>query len=174
MKTHLHQVEAGRVQPGALFMYSRLSHLLALGFGSGLSPIMPGTVGTLFGWLTFAMFTQRWPAFFTPLNWLIVCLAAFLIGIWACERTGRDLGVADHGAMVWDEIVAIWLVLAMLHPAPWQLQFWAVFWFRVFDMSKPPPIRQFEQRFKGGFGVMFDDILAAFFTLLLFSIWRQW
>ena len=163
-----------RIGPSANFMLAHPAHLLALGFGSGLSRIMPGTVGTLFGWLLFHAMSVRWPALMTPQAWGFVIVAGFIIGVWACEHTGRALGVPDHGAMVWDEIIAIWIVMLFIMPASFKTQLWAFLIFRVFDMSKPPPIRQLERRFKGGFGVMADDILAAFYTLLVLALWRFW
>ena len=156
----------------ARFMFRHPAHVLAQGFGSGLSPVMPGTAGTLLGWVSFAMLTATWPTFFTPLHWALMIVAGFVIGIWACERTGRDMGVSDHGSMVWDEIIAFWLVLLLIMPASFSTQCWAFLWFRVFDMVKPPPIRFFDKHIKGGFGVMWDDIMAAFYTLLLFALWR--
>jgi phosphatidylglycerophosphatase A len=160
-------------KPNSSFMLAHPAHVIAQGFGSGLSGIMPGTVGTLFGWLSFNVLSSRWPAIFTQLNWLAIIVAGFAIGVWACAKTGRDLGVADHGSMVWDEVIAIWLVMLVLAPAGVATQIWAFLWFRFFDMVKPPPISYFDRRFKGGFGVMFDDIVAAFFTLLVFAIWRS-
>jgi phosphatidylglycerophosphatase A len=162
----------GLEKPDAHFMLSDPAHIIAQGFGSGLSPILPGTSGTLFAWLSFNVLTLRWPTVFTELNWALLIAAGFVLGIWACRRTGRHLGVSDHGSMVWDEIIAFWLVLLMLSPASFTTQCWAFFWFRLFDMAKPPPIRYFDRRFKGGFGVMWDDIVAAFVTLLLFALWR--
>ena len=162
----------GPGQGMARFMVSHPAHLLAQGFGSGLSPVMPGTAGTLFGWASFALLTRTWPAFFTPLHWTLIIVAGFLIGIWACERTGRDMGVSDHGSMVWDEVIAFWLVLLLVMPASFSTQCWAFLWFRFFDMVKPPPIRYFDKHIKGGFGVMWDDIMAAFYTLLLLALWR--
>lgn len=159
-------------RPNARFMLSHPAHMLAQGFGSGLAPFMPGTSGTLYAWLSYALLTARWPAVFTPLTWATIIGIGFLIGVWACSKTGRDLGIADHGSMVWDEIVAFWLVLLLLMPASGSTQLWAFFWFRVFDMVKPPPIAYFDRTFKGGFGVMWDDIVAAFYTLLLFAVWR--
>ncbi len=161
-------------RPTADFMLSHPAHLLAIGFGSGLSRWVPGTMGTLFGWLLFHAMSVRWPEVLTPAAWGILIVAGFVIGVWACERTGRALGVPDHGAMVWDEIVAIWLVMLFVTPASFKAQLAAFVVFRFFDMTKPPPIRQFEKRFKGGFGVMGDDILAAFFTLLALALWRFW
>jgi len=154
------------------FMVADPAHVLAQGFGSGLSPVMPGTAGTFFAWITFIGLSKLWPQFFTPLHWAAIIVAGFAAGVWACGRTGRHIGVADHGSMVWDEIIAFWLVLLLLAPASFTTQCWAFLWFRVFDMVKPPPIRYFDRHIKGGFGVMWDDIVAAFYTLLLFALWR--
>lgn len=172
MTTLEHGQTAYIIKPNARFMLSHPAHLLAQGFGSGLSPVVPGTSGTLFAWLTFSVLTSRWPEIFTPMRWAIIIVAGFIVGIWACHRTGRSLGIPDHGSMVWDEIIAFWLVLLFLMPAGFNTQFWAFLWFRFFDMVKPAPIRYFDRRFKGGFGVMWDDIVAAFYTLLLFALWR--
>jgi phosphatidylglycerophosphatase A len=133
---------------------------------------MPGTVGTLFSWLCFHVLSTRWPQMFNSTGWALIIVFGFLLGIWACGKTGRDLGLSDHGSMVWDEIIAFWLVLLFIWPAPASTQFWAFLWFRVFDMSKPPPIAWFDRHVKGGLGVMWDDILAAFYTLLVMAIWR--
>jgi phosphatidylglycerophosphatase A len=160
-------------KPNAQFMLSHYTHLIAQGFGSGLSPIMPGTVGTLFAWFSFNVLSHTWPHIFTPLNWSVIIFLGFFIGIWACEKTGRDLGIADHGSMVWDEIIAFWLVLVFIMPASFSTQLWAFICFRFFDMVKPAPIGYFDRRFKGGFGVMWDDIVAAFYTLLAFAVWHS-
>lgn len=160
------------VRANSHFMLAHPAHLIAQGFGSGLSRVLPGTFGTLFGWLAFNVLSSRWSDVFTPLAWCGVILIGFAIGIWACEKTGRDLGVADHGSMVWDEVIAIWLVMLFVTPSSLTAQFGAFLCFRLFDMIKPPPISYFDRRFKGGFGVMLDDIVAAFFTLLAIAIWR--
>ena len=160
------------VKATARFMLAHPAHIIAQGFGSGLSPIMPGTSGTLYGWLLFAVLGLRWPEIFTPLNWAIIIVAGFALGVWVCEVTGRNLGAPDHGSMVWDEIIAFWLVLVFVMPADFATQCWAFIWFRFFDMVKPPPIRYFDRHIKGGFGVMWDDIMAAFYTLLVFALWR--
>ncbi|MBF8179285.1 MAG: phosphatidylglycerophosphatase A [Burkholderiaceae bacterium] len=161
------------VKSNSSFMLAHPAHIIAQGFGSGLSKIMPGTFGTLFGWLSFNVLSARWPLFFTPSTWWLVIIGGFIVGVWACAKTGRDLGVSDHGSMVWDEVIAFWLVLLFITPASLWMQFYAFLCFRFFDMVKPPPIAYFDKRFKGGFGVMFDDIVAAFFTLLVFAIWRS-
>ena len=163
---------APMIRPRASFMLAHPAHLLALGFGSGLSRVVPGTVGTLFGWFSFHVLSARWPALFTPQLWAMLIIVGFVIGVWACDKTGRALGVPDHGAMVWDEIIAIWLVLLLVTPASFNGELVAFLLFRAFDMTKPPPIRNIERRFKGGFGVMVDDIIAAFFTLLVLALWR--
>ena len=158
----------------AQFMLAHPAHWIAQGFGSGLSPIMPGTAGTLFAWLSYVVLSARWPQVFTSANWLAIIVAGFVIGIWACHRTGRALNSPDDGSMVWDEIIAFWLVLVLVMPAGFKVQLAAFVVFRFFDMVKPPPIAWFDRRFKGGFGVMWDDILAAFYTLLAFAIWRTY
>jgi len=149
-------------------MRQRLSRWIAFGFGSGLSPWAPGTVGTLWAWLAFIVL-DRWLG---PGAWAMLIAAGVLVGVWACGRTARDLGVADHGSIVWDEIVAFWLILLFV-PASLAAQFAAFVVFRFFDIVKPPPIRYFDARLKSGFGVMFDDLLAAFYTLLLMALWQR-
>jgi len=103
-----------------------------------------------------------------PLALLGAVAVLFVLGIWACGLTGRNLGVADHGGMVWDEIVAFLLILAVLPKnLPWQAAGFVAF--RFFDILKPPPIRWLERRYHGGFGVMADDILAAGYALLVLA-----
>jgi phosphatidylglycerophosphatase A len=93
----------------------------------------------------------------------------FALGVWACEVTGRAIGAADHGGMVWDETVAFLLVLFFAPAAlPWQAA--AFLLFRLFDILKPPPIRYYDQALKGGFGVMFDDVIAAAYALLVLAV----
>jgi phosphatidylglycerophosphatase A len=169
-------LEAGQTalvqRPGWRFMLDHPAHILAQGFGSGLARFMPGTCGTLFAWISFAWLTDAWPQVFTPVTWAWIVAIGFSVGVRACAKTGRDLGAPDHGSMVWDEIIAFWLVLMVLMPADFSTQVWAFVWFRFFDMVKPAPIAWFDRRIKGGFGVMWDDIVAAFYTLLLFALWR--
>ena len=154
-----------RVRPTARFMRARLSRWIALGFGSGLSPIAPGTVGTLWAWLVFVVAEPL----LEPAGWAVVIGGGFLVGIWACARTARDLGVADHGSIVWDEIIAFWLVLLFV-PGDGASQTLAFLLFRFFDIVKPPPIRHFDATIKNGFGTMLDDLIAAFYTLLVFAL----
>ena len=155
-------------RPTAQFTFSHPAHFIALGFGAGLSRFAPGTAGTL---LAFPL----WWAIgggYEPLMLLGFLALLFGIGVWACDLTGRHLGVADHGAMVWDEIVAFLLVLAIVpRELGWQAAAFVAF--RFFDIVKPPPIRYFEKRYVGGFGVMFDDLVAAGYTLLALALLKR-
>ncbi len=152
--------------PPFRFLFQHPAHLIACGFGSGLAPVAPGTFGTLFAWLTFPLLE----AWFPNDLWLAIFLVlAFLTGITACEITGRKLGVADHGAIVWDEIVPFWAVL-LLTPPGWAWQLAAFLWFRVFDIFKPAPARYLDEKHKNGFGVMMDDLVAAGFTVLTLAV----
>jgi phosphatidylglycerophosphatase A len=105
-----------------------------------------------------------------PAELALACIAVFFaLGVWVCDVTGRHLGIADHGSMVWDEVVAFLLVLAVIpNQLAWQAAAFVVF--RFFDIAKPPPIRWLEQRFKGGWGVMVDDLLAAGYTLVVLAM----
>lgn len=155
-------------RPGVGFLLSHPAHFIALGFGTGLSPFAPGTVGTLFAFPFYAVL-----AYWFPTEWVVAAIAAFfLVGIWACGRTGRDLGVADHGGMNWDEIVAF---LAVLVFTPLGLAWLAAAFslFRFFDIVKPPPIRYLDRTVKGGFGVMLDDVVAAFYTVLVLAVAKR-
>jgi phosphatidylglycerophosphatase A len=155
-------------QPTVRFAFGHPAHFVALGFGAGLSRFAPGTAGTL---VAFPIWWLIGGAY-DPAVLLGLLALLFAAGVWACDLTGRHLGVSDHGAMCWDEIVAFLLVLAIAPEGPWW-QAAAFFLFRAFDVVKPPPIRQFELRFKGGFGVMFDDILAAGYTLLVLAVAKR-
>ena len=144
-------------------------HVLSFGFGSGLSPIAPGTVGTLWAWVAFLALAPWLDA----TGWTLVLLAGLAVGWWACTHTARALGSADPGAIVWDEIVAFWIVLMVLPAAfGWQLAGFALF--RLLDATKPPPIGWADRRVPGGLGVMLDDLLAAFVTLFLLALARSW
>lgn len=153
----------------ARFMRSHPVHVISLGFGSGLAPFAPGTVGTLFAWLSFVVLSN----YLNVVQWAALLVAGFVAGIWCAGFTARKMGVADPSAVVWDEIVAFWLVMLLITPATFGAQFGAFLIFRFFDAVKPPPIGYFDRRFKGGFGIMFDDLAAAFFTLLVIALWRM-
>lgn len=165
------------ISPDFAFMRRRLSRWIALGFGSGLAPFSPGTFGTLWGWFSFLLI-DAWlvkPLGASLWAWPVILVAGLVIGIWACERCGRDLGVSDHGSMVWDEVIAFWLVLYLVKApdqAGFSTQFGVFVLFRFFDILKPPPISHFDATVKGGWGVMLDDLIAAFYTLLALALWR--
>lgn len=153
------------IRPNSRFMLAHPAHFVALGFGTGLAPVAPGTVGTL---LAYPLFQVLAP-YLSSMELFGVIVLFFLLGVWACEVTGRAMGIADHSGMVWDEVVAMLLILLVI---PAGLYWWiaAFFLFRFFDVVKPQPIRYFDQTLKGGFGVMFDDIVAAFYTLLVLAL----
>lgn len=159
------------LRPNARFLLAHPAHVIALGLGSGLGRIAPGTVGTLWGWLAFLVLHMLLPP--AVLGWLIA--GALLVGWWACTVTARHLGVADSGHIVWDEVVAFWLVLWLVLPAGFGMQLAAFALFRFFDAAKPGPVAWADRHFKGfgargGFGIMFDDLVAAFCTLLVLAL----
>ncbi len=153
--------------PNLKFLLSHPTHFFSLGFGSGLAPKAPGTFGTIIG---------------LPLFWLIssygfsikltIIATLFVLGIYCCDKTGKALGVADHGAIVWDEIVAIMLVLVFA-PLTWLGWLVAFCLFRLFDIWKPFPISYFDAKLKNGFGVMFDDLLAAIYAIICVLLLAQ-
>lgn len=158
-----------RRRASARFMLSHPVHIVSLGFGSGLSPVAPGTVGTLFAWASFVAFNR----YLTVAEWAALIIVGFIAGCGFCGFTARKMGTDDPSPVVWDEIVAFWLVLLLVTPATLTGQLWAFIVFRFFDMVKPPPIGYFDRKLKGGFGIMFDDLAAAFFTLLVIALWRM-
>ncbi|WP_321789425.1 phosphatidylglycerophosphatase A [Paraburkholderia sp. J94] len=153
----------------APFMLTHPLHIISLGFGSGLSRLAPGTAGTLFAWAAFEVLNR----YLSVLDWGVLIFGGFLAGIWITDFTAKKLRTDDPSAIVWDEIIAFWLVLLMVTPIEFTGKLWAFVIFRFFDMVKPPPIRYFDRRFKGGFGIMIDDLVAAFFTLLVIALWRM-
>ena len=160
----------------ARFMAGHPARWIALGFGSGLSPKAPGTVGTLWAWAAFLVI-DRWLG---SVGWAVLITAAVGIGVWCCTRTARDLGVADPGAIVWDEVIAFWLVLWLVTPAGVWTQLAAFGLFRFFDAAKPGPVGWADRLFKArsgapvgwaqGAGILFDDLVAAGCTLLVLAL----
>ncbi|MDQ3059081.1 MAG: phosphatidylglycerophosphatase A [Pseudomonadota bacterium] len=171
----------GPVRPSVQFMLAHPAHLIALGFGSGLSPVAPGTAGTLWAWLSFIVL-QHW---LSPgaIGWLIA--VSIPLGWWVCTVTARNMRVPDPGSIVWDEIAAFWLVLWLVMPAGFMGQAVAFGLFRYFDAAKPGPVGWADGLSHGvhpathrhawtvaGFGIMFDDLVAAFCALLVIALWR--
>ena len=153
-------------RPGWRFLLRNPLHLVALGFGSGLSPIAPGTAGTLFAWGSY-LALSNWIA--APAWGVIIAIGA-LIGVWACGHTSRALGMDDPSPVVWDEIIAFWLVLLLLMPASWAEQLAAFLLFRAFDAGKWLAVGWADRHVHGGLGIMLDDLVAAGFTLLVLAL----
>ena len=136
-------------------------HFLALGFGSGCAPKAPGTFGTLAA-IPLYLLMQPLPLWI----YLLLTISGFALGVWICDRTARDLGVHDHPAIVWDEVIGYWITMIVAPPGwLWVIAGFALF--RLFDIVKPWPIRQVDQQVGGGFGIMFDDVLAAGYAWLV-------
>lgn len=149
------------------------AQLLALGFGSGLAPKAPGTFGTLAAVPLYLMFSS------TLFEWqLLIVVASFFAGIYLCNVTATALGVHDHPAIVWDEFVGFWLTMLALPllgvSLDWLLLLLGFIFFRIFDIIKPWPILWVDQKVHGGFGIMFDDVLAGVYAGLLLSIVIVW
>lgn len=161
------------VRPSARFLLAHPAHFIALGLGSGLSPVAPGTAGTLWAWLAFDVL-RLW---LSEAQLGVLIGVSLLVGWWACTVTARHLRVADPSAVVWDEVVAFWLVLWLVMPTGLWGQVAAFALFRFFDAAKPGPVGWADRRFKGvgwrgGWGILCDDLVAAFCTLLVIALWR--
>lgn len=171
------------LRANARFMLRHPAHWIALGFGSGLSPLAPGTAGTLWAWLAFVVL-QPW---MNDARWALLIAASLPLGWWACSVTARNLRVLDPGSIVWDEIAAFWLVLWLMTPSGFWGQLAAFALFRFFDAVKPGPVGWADQLFhnvepasdpaawrKAGLGIMLDDLVAAACALLVMALWRHW
>jgi phosphatidylglycerophosphatase A len=174
---------APRRRPGVRFLLSHPAHFVALGFGCGLAPQAPGTVATLWSWAAFVVLD----AWLSASQWGALLLVGFFVAWWASTVTARHLALPDPGFIVCDEILAFWLVLWLVMPAGWLAQFTAFVLFRYFDAAKPGPVGWADARFKRrrigglpvepigwrqGFGVLFDDGVAAFCTLFVIAVWQ--
>ena len=170
------------VRPSLRFMLSHPAHIIALGFGSGLSPFAPGTAGTLWAWVAFLVMQSHG---MTDAGWALLIGLSIPIGWWASTVTARNLRVLDPGCIVWDEIVAFWIVLWLVMPAGFWAQAIAFALFRYFDAAKPGPVGWADSLFHGvradtdrnawrkaGFGIMLDDLVAAGCALMVIAIWR--
>ena len=154
--------------PTLAFMFRHPAHFVALGFGAGLSPWAPGTLGTLVA-IPIALLLRRYAG---DIEYVSVLVMLFGIGVWASQVTGRELGQPDHGGIVIDEVVAFLLVLFFTGVTLERIAI-AFALFRFFDIVKPPPIRQLDARMKNGLGVMLDDLLAAGMALLVFAVGQR-
>ncbi|MEX0617390.1 MAG: phosphatidylglycerophosphatase A [Pseudohongiellaceae bacterium] len=148
------------MKPTASSVLRNPIHLLAFGFGSGLAPTAPGTAGTAVAVLLYLLLpaVQWW-------IYLLLLVAGFVFGIWLCGKTARDLGVHDHGGIVWDEFIGYWITMFLAPPGWW----WVVLGFllfRLLDIVKPWPIKWVDRSVTGGFGIMLDDVLAGIMAAL--------
>ena len=144
-----------RAMPAAV---RKMVHFLAFGFGSGRVPVAPGTFGTLAAIPVYILLHSVSLPVYAG-----VVVVMFVLGVWLCQVTERDLGVHDHPGIVWDEIVG-YLITMVMAPAGWPWMVAGFLLFRLFDIWKPFPIRQIERRVRGGFGNMLDDALAAVYA----------
>jgi phosphatidylglycerophosphatase A len=163
------------IRPTFRFLVSHPAHALALGFGAGLSPLAPGTAGTLWAWVAYLLM-QHWLG---PLAIGAVIAASLAVGWWACTVTAAHMRVLDPGAIVWDEVIAFWIVLWLVMPASFGAQLAAFLLFRFFDAVKPGPVAWADELFhgfgwRGGFGIIFDDLVAALCALFVIAAWRFW
>ena len=169
-------------RPDRRFLLAHPAHLIALGLGSGLSRIAPGTSGTLWAWISFVVLSQ----WLDEAAWGWVIALSIPLGCWASTVTARHMGVLDPGSIVWDEIVAFWLVLWLIMPTGLVGQALAFGLFRFFDAVKPGPVGWADALFHGvrpdndrhawtkaGIGIMLDDLVAAGCTLLAIALWRH-
>ncbi|OAN14325.1 phosphatidylglycerophosphatase A [Photobacterium jeanii] len=147
-------------------------HLLATGFGSGLSPIVPGTMGTVAAIPFYLLLVQLPFALY-----LLITFIAAVVGIVICHKTATDMKVHDHGSIVWDEFVGFWITMAVAPVLSWEVVLTGFVLFRFFDMVKPWPISWLDKHVHGGFGIMIDDILAGFMAMIALwgvSHWLGW
>jgi len=139
-------------------------HFLAFGLGSGTAPVAPGTFGTLAAIPFYLLLDQL----SLPL-YLLAVMLAFGVGVYLCERTSKDLGVHDHGGIVWDEFVGLWITM-LVAPPGWGWLLVGFLLFRLFDIWKPFPIGWLDKHVHGGLGIMLDDAVAGSFAWLLLQI----
>lgn len=170
--------------PSLKWVFSKPSRALAFGLGSGLAPIAPGTAGTLWAWAVFLL----GGFFLSTAQFAWVIGAGLVFGCWICGQVSEELGKKDFGGIVWDEIIAFWLVLVIIMPASLWMQILAFALFRFFDAIKPGPIGMIDRHFKHleidgdtspsgskkilwrGFGIIADDLAAAFFTIITIAL----
>jgi phosphatidylglycerophosphatase A len=173
---------ASHAIPNLKWVFQTASRTMAFGFGSGLSPFAPGTAGTLWAWAAFLLGEY----FLSTEDFLWIIGGGILLGCWICGHVSEELGKKDFGGIVWDEIIAFWLVLIVIMPTNIWMQIIAFGLFRFFDAVKPGPIGIIDRHFKNlkeddqpsgllqiiwrGFGIMIDDLAAAFFTLLALAL----
>jgi phosphatidylglycerophosphatase A len=164
------QSPSRKVKMSLSFAFSAPSHIIATFFGAGVIRPASGTWGSLAALLVYAVFDRWIPAW----GWLVIILTAFLAGAWACEATGRDIGVHDHSSIVIDEVFAVWMVLVTL-PSAFSWQVAGFLTFRFFDIVKIQPAKWFDtaERWHNGWGVMLDDAAAAVQSAIVLAVFRM-
>ncbi len=155
-------------KPSLAMLFSHPAHFVSFGFGVGLAPFGPGTFGSVLG-----LMLARWlhPTL-GDAQFFLLLLAATVIGTLAMHVTGKALGESDHGAIVWDEVIAMSLIVGFLPGALWQ-QLFAFVLFRILDIRKPGPVGWADRNVGGAFGVMLDDLIAAALVLFGFALWMK-
>jgi phosphatidylglycerophosphatase A len=184
MNTQANTSSPSTFTPNLKWVFSKPSRALAFGLGSGLAPFAPGTAGTLWAWAAFLLGEY----FLSTAAWFWIIGLSILLGCWICGQVSEELGKKDFGGIVWDEVVAFWLVLIFIMPANLWMQILAFALFRFFDAVKPGPIGMIDRHFKHlengdhsstssfsvvlwrGFGIIADDLAAALFTLLTIAL----
>ncbi len=154
-------------EPSARRWHNHWVHFLAFGFGSGAAPKAPGTFGTLAAIPVFLLLA------YLPLwAYLVVLVLAFALGVYLCGQASEDMGVHDHGGIVWDEFVGFWITMIAL-PVHWAWIIAGFVLFRFFDIIKPWPIGWLDKRVHGGLGIMIDDVIAGIFALAILQVVYQ-
>jgi phosphatidylglycerophosphatase A len=173
------------IKPNFKWMLGSVNRIFAFGFGSGLSTVAPGTAGTLWAWAIYLIADYIFPLTASPeLLWILG--AGFIWSCWICGSVSEELGRRDFGGIVWDEMIAFWVILVFIMPSNLWIQILAFGLFRFFDAVKPGPIGWIDWHFKKtenldiastnaqiwwrGFGIMIDDLAAAFSTLLVIAL----
>lgn len=152
------------IEPRARRWNNHWVHFLAFGLGSGAAPKAPGTFGTLAAIPLYLLLAQLPIAAYA-----IAIIAAFVFGVYLCDQASKDMGVHDHGGIVWDEFVGYWIAMIAL-PFHWVWIIAGFVLFRVFDILKPWPISWLDKRVHGGFGIMIDDVIAGIFAAVILQI----
>ncbi|HEX5959664.1 MAG TPA: phosphatidylglycerophosphatase A [Rhodanobacteraceae bacterium] len=138
---------------------------IATALGAGLSPVAPGTAGSLLALLPWWFLLRQLPIG----AYLAVLVAGFALGAWACGVCDRRLGRHDQGALVWDEVIGMWVALLAIPPG-WTWMLAGFLLFRLFDIWKPWPVRWADRRVHGGLGVMLDDVVAGAYALVVLQV----
>ncbi len=156
------------IQPSAQFVFKNPIHFLAFGFGTGLSPVAPGTIGTITAIPIYLLMHDL-----ALIGYWIVTLLLLVVGFWICDYTSKTLNTNDHEGIVWDEIVG-YLITMGVAPRHWQWVITGFLLFRIFDVIKPWPAGWIDRVVGGGIGIMMDDVIAGLYALLTLHVLSIW